>query len=66
MLTTRAAEWATDRVTAIEGTPASIARNFGVSWSTLWSAVEGIGSERRQSPEEIGPLEMVGFDETVM
>ena len=31
VLTNRAAEWATDRVAAIEGTPASIARNFGLS-----------------------------------
>jgi transposase len=66
VLTTRAAEWATDRVAAIEGTPASIARNFGLSWSTVWSAVERIGAERLQSPAEMGPAEMVGFDETVM
>ncbi|HUR23160.1 MAG TPA: helix-turn-helix domain-containing protein [Acidimicrobiales bacterium] len=46
VLTTRAAEWATDRVAAIEGTPASIARNFGLSWSTVWSAVERIGTDR--------------------
>ena len=55
VLTTRAAEWATDRVEAIEGTPASIARNFGLSWSTVWSAVERIGAERLQSPAAIGP-----------
>ena len=64
--TTRAAEWATDRVAAIEGTPASIARNFGLSWSTVWSAVDRIGSARVQTPAEIGPAVMVGFDETVM
>jgi hypothetical protein len=66
VLTTRAAEWATDRVEAIEGTPASIARGFGLSWSTVWSAVERIGGERVQTPAEVGPAEMVGFDETVM
>ncbi len=66
VLTTRAAEWATDRVAAIEGTPASIARNFGLSWSTVWSAVERIGAERVQTPAQIGSAEMVGFDETVM
>jgi transposase len=66
VLTTRAAEWATDRVAAIEGTPASIARNFGLSWSTVWSAVERVGTTRVQSPAEMGPATMVGFDETVM
>jgi transposase len=66
VLTTGAAEWATDRVEALEGTPASIARGFGLSWSTVWSAVERIGGGRVQTPTEIGPAEMVGFDETVM
>jgi len=66
LLTTRAAEWATDRVEAIEGTPASIARGFGVSWSTVWSAVERIGTERVGDPARVGPASMVGFDETVM
>jgi len=66
VLTTRAAQWATDRVEAIEGTPASIARGLAVSWSTVWSAVERIGDQRLQSPAEIGPAKMVGFDETVM
>jgi transposase len=66
VLTTRAAEWATDRVAAIEGTPASVARNFGLSWSTVWSAIERIGSSRVQTPAEMGPAAMVGFDETVM
>jgi transposase len=66
VLTTRAAEWATDRVAAVEGTAASIARNFGLSWSTVWPAVECIGNSRLKTPAEIGPAKMVGFDETVM
>lgn len=66
VLTTRAGEWATDRVAAIEGTPSSIARGFGVSWSTVWSAVERIGRARVEDPERVGPTVMVGFDETVM
>lgn len=66
--TRRAAEWATNRVAAIEGTPASIARNFGLSWSTVWSAVNRIGSARIQTPAKtrIGPVVMVAFDESVM
>jgi len=66
VLTSRAAEWATDRVEAIEGTPASIARGFGVAWSTVWSAVERVGTQRVDDPDRVGPAAMVGFDETVM
>jgi transposase len=66
VLTVRAGEWATDRIAAIEGTPASIARGFGVSWSTVWSTVERIGRARVEDPERVGRTAMVGFDETVM
>ena len=66
VLTERAAVWATNRVAAVEGTPASIARGFGVSWSTVWSAVERIGRDRIDDPDRVGPVAMVGFDETVM
>jgi transposase len=58
--------WATDRVGALEGTPASIARSFGVSWSTVWAAVERVATERVDDPGRVGPTAMVGFDETVM
>jgi transposase len=43
VLTNRAAVWATDRVAAVEGTPASIARGFDVAWSTVWTAIERVG-----------------------
>ena len=66
VLTVRAGEWAADRIAAIEGTPASIARGFGVSWPTVWSTVERIGRARVDDPERVGPTAMVGFDETVM
>jgi transposase len=66
VLTVRAGEWATDRIAAIEGTPASIARNFGVAWSTVWATVERIGRTRVEDPDRVGPTAMVGFDETVM
>ncbi len=66
VLTARAEQWATDRVAAIEGTPASIARGFGVSWSTVWAAIERIGRERVDDPDRVGATVMVGFDETVM
>jgi transposase len=66
VLTVRAEVWATDRVAAIEGTPASIARGFGVSWSTVWSAVGRVGRPRVDDPARVGAAVMVGFDETVM
>ncbi|MBW3628409.1 MAG: transposase, partial [Gemmatimonadetes bacterium] len=66
VLSTRAAEWACDRVAGLEGTPSSIARDFGVAWSTVWSAVERIGRARVDDAERVGPVAMVGFDETVM
>lgn len=66
VLTARAAAWATERVEALEGTPASIARAFGVSWWTVWAAVERLGSERVRDSGRVGVCEMVGFDETVM
>lgn len=66
VLTNRAVVWATDRIAAIEGTVASIARGFGVSWPTIWSAVERMGGERVGDSDRVGETPMVGFDETVM
>ena len=66
VLTARAEAWACDRVAEIEGTPASLARGFGVSWSTVWAAVERVGRQRVEDSGRVGPTEMVGFDETVM
>lgn len=66
VLTSRAQEWAADRVANVEGTPASIAARFGVSWSTVWTAVARIGRGRVEDPDRVGPVAMVGFDETVM
>ncbi len=66
VLTTRTCTWATDRVRALEGTPASIARQFGVSWSTVWAAVEHAGRAHVDTADRVGPATMVGFDETVM
>jgi transposase len=66
VLTTRAAEWATDQVAAIQATPASLARDFAVAWSTVWSAIERVGRRRIDDADRVGPTPMVGFDETVM
>ena len=66
VLTNRAEVWATNRVARVEGTPASIARGFGVSWSTVWAAVCRVGGARTDDPARVGPTAMVGFDETVM
>jgi transposase len=66
VLTHRAVAWATERIAAVEGTVASIARGFGVSWPTVWTAVEQAGRAQVEDPDRIGPAAMVGFDETVM
>ena len=66
VLTRRAVVWATDRIAAIEGTVASVARGFGVSWPTVWTAVERAGTARVDDPDRVGETPMVGFDETVM
>lgn len=66
VLTNRAVVWATARIAPIEGTVASIARQFGVSWPTVWSAIERVGAARVEDPDRVGETPMVGFDETVM
>lgn len=66
VLTERAAEWAADRLEALEGTTASIARGFGVSWSTVWAAAERVGRPRIDDGDRIGNTAQVGFDEAVM
>ena len=66
VLTARAARWAMARVAAIEGTPASIARAFGIAWSTVWAAVRAAGAAVIDDDERVGQAAMVGFDETVM
>lgn len=66
VLTRRAVTWATDRIGAVEGTVASIADQFGVSWPTVWTAVQRVGRERVEDPHRVGATPMVGFDETVM
>lgn len=66
VLTRRAEVWACERVAAIEATPASLARGFGVSWATVWSTVARLARERVDDPARVGATGMVGFDETVM
>ena len=51
---------------AVEATPASAARAFAVSWSTVWAAVASVGQTLVDDPARVGPVRMVGFDETVM
>ncbi len=64
-LTERVGRWATERVAAIEATPASLARQLGVTWPTVWAAVVRHGQARVDSLERSSSGQ-VGFDETVM
>jgi hypothetical protein len=66
VLTERAALWATNRVAALEATPASLARELGVTWSTAWRQIERHGRDRVDDAGRVGPVAQVGFDETVM
>ena len=52
VLTARAARWAIDQVTAVEATPASIARRFGEGLHTGSKAADYLGQivHRRDAP----------------
>ncbi len=45
---------------------ASVARRLGVSWRTVWSAVEAAAEEIAGDPGRVGQVARLGFDETVM
>ena len=64
-LTERVGRWATDRVAAIEATPASLSRELGVTWPTVWAAIVRHGRARLDVVDHAASVQ-VGFDETVM
>ena len=66
VLTERAVRWATDRIAAVEATPASLGREFGVTWSTVWAGVERHSQQRVDDRGRVGDVTQIGFDETVM
>ena len=66
VLTSRAERWAVGRLAAVEGSVASAARRLGVSWRTVWTAVEAAAEQVACDSERVGPVAWLGFDETVM
>lgn len=66
VLTERAGRWATDRIAAVEATPASAGRELGVVWSTVWRHVERHARARVDAQDRVGEVAQIGFDETVM
>ena len=66
VLTRGAERWAAGRLAAVEGSVASAARNLGVSWSTVQSAVEEAAGQVAGHPDRVGPTARLGFDETAM
>lgn len=66
LLTERAVRWATDRVAKLEATPASVGRELGVVWSTVWRHVERHALARVDAPGRVSDVAQIGFDETVM
>ncbi len=68
VLAERAAAWAVDRLAAVEGSVASLARQLGVGWRTVWAAdAERADAERADAERaDAGAVAHLGFDETVM
>lgn len=62
-LTERVDSWAADRVAAVQATPASLARELGVAWSTAWAANVRQGQASLDGADQATSVE-VGVDET--
>jgi len=67
VLTERATSWAVGRLAAVEGSVASLARQLGVAWHTMWAQL-ALAAERAAAAGggRVGPVAKLGFDETVM
>jgi len=65
VLTFRAERWAVGRLAAVEGSVASLARQLGVAWHTMWAQL-ALAAERAAGGGRVGPVVKLGFDETVM
>ncbi|WP_420433461.1 ISL3 family transposase [Candidatus Poriferisocius sp.] len=65
VLTERAVGWAVGRLASVEGSVASLARQLGVAWHTMWSHLAA-SAERAAGGGRVGPVAKLGFDETVM
>ena len=66
VLTSRAVEAAVGALAAVGASVASLARNLGVGWHTVWSAVQPALEQAAGDPDRVGPSARLGFDETVM
>ena len=66
VLTGRAVRWAVGRLVAVEGSVASLARQLGVGWATVWAQVAVAAGQIAADPRRVGPVAKLGFDETVM
>ncbi len=65
VLTGRAVGWAVGRLAAVEGSVASLARQLGVAWHTMWAHLAA-SAEQAAAGGGVGPVAKLGFDETVM
>ncbi len=66
VLTSGAVRWAADRLAAVEGSVASLARQLGVAWHTMWAQLVSAAERAAASGGRVGPVAELGFDETVM
>lgn len=66
VLTERAVGWAAGRLASVEGSVASLARQLGVAWHTMWSHLAASAEQAAAGARRVGPVAKLGFDETVM
>ena len=66
VLTERAVGWAVGRLASVEGSVASLARQLGVAWHTMWSHLTASAEQAAAGAHRVGPVAKLGFDETVM
>lgn len=66
VLTGRAVRWAVGRLASVEGSVASLARQLGVGWATVWAQVAAVADQTAADARRVGPVVKLGFDETVM
>ncbi len=66
VLAGRAVGWAVGRLAAMEGSVASLARQLGIAWHTMWSHLAASAEQASAGARRFGPVVELGFDETVM
>lgn len=64
-LTGRAVAWATDALSRFDTSVSALAHQLGVSWRTVWDAVEAEAGRRIAEPSRLAGVDALGVDEHV-